>query len=64
MTEAKEAVSSFHRERFPSSFSVTGGKGGTGKSTVAINLAVLFMLDGKKVLLVDADVDSPNIAVL
>ncbi len=38
---------------------VTGGKGGTGKSTVATALAVLL---GKehKVLLVDADVDCPN----
>ncbi|MFB0559779.1 MAG: P-loop NTPase [Candidatus Lokiarchaeia archaeon] len=64
MTITKSSVSFSLKERFPLSFSVTGGKGGTGKSTVAINLAVSFMLDGKKVLLVDADVDSPNIAVL
>ncbi|MEM3525869.1 MAG: ATP-binding protein [Candidatus Jordarchaeaceae archaeon] len=64
MTIARDSVSASFRERFPRSFSVTGGKGGTWKSTVEINLAVSFMLDGKKVLLVDADVDSPNIAVL
>ncbi|MHA1606788.1 MAG: nucleotide-binding protein [Candidatus Freyarchaeota archaeon] len=44
--------------------SVTGGKGGTGKSTIAINLAVSFMLDGYRVLLVDCDVDAPNTALL
>jgi len=38
---------------------VTGGKGGTGKSTVATALAVL-LAKKHKVLLVDADVDCPN----
>ena len=43
---------------------VTGGKGGTGKSLIATNLAYLFQMSGKKVLLVDADVENPNIELL
>jgi len=38
---------------------VTGGKGGTGKSTVATSLAVEFAKN-KKTILVDADVECPN----
>ena len=39
---------------------VTGGKGGTGKSTFAILLAFKEILQGKKVLFVDCDVECPN----
>lgn len=43
---------------------VTGGKGGTGKTSVAVNLAAAIGLKGYRVLLVDADVDSPTAAIV
>lgn len=39
---------------------VTGGKGGTGKSTVSILLANKFRKKGKKVVFCDCDVECPN----
>ena len=39
---------------------VTGGKGGTGKSTVSILLANKLRAKEKKVVLVDCDVECPN----
>jgi MinD superfamily P-loop ATPase len=43
---------------------VISGKGGTGKTTVAACLASLAAGRGEKLVLVDADVDAPNLHVL
>src|SRR5215212_6225506 len=43
---------------------VSSGKGGVGKSTVAVNLAVSLTLDGAKVGLMDADVYGPNVPLM
>ncbi len=43
---------------------VASGKGGVGKSTVAVNLALSLALDGAKVGLLDADVYGPSIPMM
>ena len=43
---------------------VSSGKGGVGKSTVAVNVAVSLALDGARVGLMDMDVYGPNVPIM
>jgi ATP-binding protein involved in chromosome partitioning len=43
---------------------ISSGKGGVGKSTMAVNLAVSLALDGARVGLMDMDVYGPNVPLM
>lgn len=44
--------------------SITGGKGGIGKTTISVNLALAFAKARKKVLLFDADLGLANVDIM
>ena len=43
---------------------ITSGKGGVGKTNIAVNLAIALQVTGKRVLLIDADIGMANVDVL
>lgn len=49
---------------FPLVLSITSGKGGVGKTNIAVNIAVCLARAGKRVVLLDADLGLANVDVL
>lgn len=52
------------KSRQTRTIAITGGKGGVGKTTVALNLAIALSEQGQKVLLLDGDTDLANISIM
>jgi ATP-binding protein involved in chromosome partitioning len=54
----------FRMEKIKHKVAVISGKGGVGKSTITVNLAAAFALNGKRVGLLDADIHGPSVPKL
>ncbi len=48
-------------DRIKNKILVLSGKGGVGKTTIAVNLALSLALSGKKTGILDADIHGPNV---
>jgi len=61
LTTEQQELLRYRMKRIKHKIAVISGKGGVGKSTVAVNLAAAFALHGKQVGILDADLHGPSV---
>lgn len=50
--------------QFRNTIAISSGKGGVGKTTIAVNLAISLAMEGARVGLLDADILGPNVPMM
>ena len=62
--QALRVMAEMHNKKKTKIMTVTSGKGGVGKSSFALNLAIAFVRMGKRALIIDTDFGFSNIDVM